>query len=328
MEGTLAMNETMQALMITEMGRRAELREIPRPAIDDDRALIRTRYSGVSAGTEMWIAHGRRKDYGEVPFVNGYQVVGEVVEAGGNVTSAARGDLVAGFVRGAHAQYAVAHRNYIHKLPSDSIAVAASLFVQPSVGANALNQADVKCGDGVLILGQGLIGQTTAQLARLRGAYVVASDVAPRRLDVSRRHCADWVLDASTAPASEQIKPRFPDGMDVVIESTGFEKLFDEAFTCARWEGKVIMEGFAPDKVSVTFALGHAKQLRLLFPVFIGTHASREGVLRLMASGKLDMQPLISDVVPWRRAAEVYNRLFTPDRDGFNGIVIDWGPDP
>ena len=67
------MEKTMNALTVTELGKKAELVEMPRPECDDDGVVIKTAYSGVSVGTEMWIAHGKRKDYGEVPFVNGYQ---------------------------------------------------------------------------------------------------------------------------------------------------------------------------------------------------------------------------------------------------------------
>ena len=64
-------DKTMKAIAVTELCKRAELRDMPMPTVGEKQVLVRTHYSGVSVGTEMWIAHGRRNDYGPVPFVNG-----------------------------------------------------------------------------------------------------------------------------------------------------------------------------------------------------------------------------------------------------------------
>jgi 2-desacetyl-2-hydroxyethyl bacteriochlorophyllide A dehydrogenase len=312
---------------VVELGKKAELRDMPRPKVGENEVLVKTAFSGVSVGTEMWIATGRRKDYGEPPFINGYQVTGEVVEVGKAVKDFRAGDWVALFCNGAHGEYAKGNAQYCHKLPGHSgseLAKVASLFVQPSVGANALSMASVNTGDTVLITGQGLIGQCTAQLARLRGAFVAASDISPARLQTSREHCADWVIDANAGPVSELIKPRSPNGFDVVIESTGFNALVDDALNCCKWEGRFVFEGFYPDNITYRFNIPHGKQLRAFYPVFIGTYANREGVIRLMHHGLLKMEPLISHSVKWSESADLYNRLFTRERDSFNGIVFDW----
>jgi 2-desacetyl-2-hydroxyethyl bacteriochlorophyllide A dehydrogenase len=318
------MADAMRALAVVEWGKRAELREMPRPRIDSRGVLVRTHYSGVSVGTEMWIAAGRRKDYGEVPFVNGYQVTGTVVEVGSEVSRCAVGDLVAAFVAGAHSQLAKGREEHVHRLADPSLACRASLFVQPSVGANALSQAGVNTGDSVLVIGQGLVGQMTAQLARLRGAHVLATDVSPERLEISRRHCADVVIDASRERVPDAVRKLFPSGVDVVIESTGFQDLLDDALACCAWNGRFVFEGFYPGTIQYDFARAHAKQLRAFYPVFIGSRESREGVLRLMQSGHLAVDPLVSHLVPWDRSEALYNRLFGAERDSFNGIVFDW----
>lgn len=318
---------TMQALAVVELGKRAELRDMPRPRPDDDSALVKVHYSGVSVGTEMWIATGRRKDYGEVPFINGYQATGEIVELGKNVAGFAVGDLVAAFCAGSHAQYVTGNKAYLHKLPDAALARPAALFVQPSVGANALSMAGVNSGDTVWVVGQGLIGQATAQLARLRGAYVITSDVSPERLRLSRQHCGDWVIDASAVEGgsvAKEIKTRFPGGVDVCVESTGFQALLDDALESVAWGGRFVFEGFYPDTVTYNFSLPHGKQLKAFYPVFIGSHANQAAAIRLMGHGLLHMEPLISHAVKWSESAALYNRLFTKERDTFNGIVFDW----
>lgn len=318
------MSDTMKALAVTELGKRAAMLDMPVPRIADDQVLIRVHYSGVSIGTEMWIAHGKRSDYGDVPFVNGYQVTGEIAALGRDVEGHTEGDMVACFVSGAHSQYAVGRADYLHKLPDVSLAKTASLFVQPSVGANGLNMAGLNCGDTVVVIGQGLIGQAMAQLCRLRGAYVIATDVEPSRIEIARRYCADEVLNAGDGPIHKQIKSRFEWGVDMVVESTGFDRLIDDALQCCNNRGKFIFLGFCPGAATYTFAHAHTRQITTFYPCFIGSHASREGVLRLMASGMLQIDPLITHLTPWTEAETLYNQLFTEQRDTFNGIVFDW----
>lgn len=320
------MNQTMMALMVTEWGRKAEIREIARPGINHDQVLIKVHYSGVSIGTEMVIASGKRKDCGEVPFVNGYQAVGEVVEAGANVKNVAVGDLVAAFCAtyGSHAQYVATLAQFAHKLPDPGIARQASLFVQPCVGANALNHGRINIGDTVLVIGQGLIGQATAQLARLRGAYVIVSDISVDRLAVSAGCCADVTINGGKESLVEAVGKICPNGVDVVVETTGFKGLLDDAFRCVRKRGRFIFEGWYPEEIGFTFQLAHSKQVEAFFPCFIGDPPVRESVLRLMAQGHLQMDPLISHGATWQESAALYNRLFTPERNQLNGIVFDW----
>lgn len=315
---------TMKALAVTELGKKAELIDMPRPKADADSIVIKTAYSGISIGTEMWIATGKRSDYGPVPFVNGYQATGEVVEVGGNVQGISPGELVAVFCSGAHSEFVKANKQLVHKIARAESLRNCAMFVQPSVAANAWNMAGVNTGDIVYVVGQGLIGQCAAMLARLRGAYVIASDIAPDRLERSRAVCADWTIDSSGTRALEAIKTRFSAGADIVAESTGFEALLDDAIASCRRKGTFVFLGWYPDRISFHYNTPHSKQLKAVFPCFIGEPPIREGVIRLIESGALNMDALISHEIPWRDSAELYNRLFTAERNDFNGIVIRW----
>ncbi|OGV63584.1 MAG: hypothetical protein A2498_06835 [Lentisphaerae bacterium RIFOXYC12_FULL_60_16] len=320
----------MKVVTITEVNKRAELVETPMPEIDANSVLIKTHYSGVSIGTEMWVATGKRLEGRTIPFpAAGYQLTGEIVKKGDQVSGFEVGERVVAFASPSHAQFVKANKDYVHKLANPKAAKACALFVMPSVGAHALTHADVNTGNTVLVVGQGLIGQCTAQLARLRGAYVITSELSPERLAISQKYCSDWVIDASKGPVSEQLLQRFPGGVDVVLESTGFQGLLEDAMKCVRAGGlnkggKFVFEGWYPDTVSYTFSIPHGKQLQCFYPAFIGERPNREGALRLIMSGKLEMDPLISHLVPWQESAALYTRLFTGDRNHFNGIVFDW----
>jgi len=320
----------MKTVMVTEVAKKAELADMAVPKPDDNSILVKVHYSGVSVGTEMWIATGKRLEGRTVPFpAAGYQAVGEVVEKGKAVDGFAVGDMAVVFCSNSHSQYVTAHKDLAHSLPNPAKAKESSLFVMPSVGIHALKQSRVEAGENVLVVGQGLIGQCTAQLARLRGAYVATSEVSAERIAISQKHCSDWVIDASKGRLPDLIKQRFPDGFDVVLESTGFERLIEDAMACVRGGGlnqggRFVFEGWYPGSITYNFHQAHARQFSCHYPCFIGPKPDREGALRLIASGKLEILPLISHFVPWRDAAKVYTELFTAKRDHFNGIVFDW----
>ncbi|OAS18692.1 zinc-dependent alcohol dehydrogenase [Paenibacillus oryzisoli] len=316
---------TMKALAVTEIGKRAELIEMPRPKADENSIVIKTVYSGISIGTEMWIAEGRRSDYGDPPFINGYQASGRVVDVGANGAGQYEiGDLVTVFCNGAHAEYVKASLWMVHKLSKVESLKACSMFVQPSVAANAWNMASVNMGDVVYIAGQGLIGQCAAMIARLRGAYVIASDISEDRIRRSQEHCTDWTIDASKEKVLDALKKRYPNGVDITAESSGFEALLDDTMSATRNKGTFVFLGWYPDRASFYYNTPHAKQLNAIFPCFIGERPVREGVIRLMESGTLNILPLISHEVSWDESEDIYNTLFTKQRNDYNGIVIRW----
>ena len=318
---------TMDALVIEQYGRVA-LTRAPLPEVGDDTVLARVHYSGISIGTEMLLGTGTLGPK-PVPFVPGYQAAGEIVALGRNVQGLAIGDPIAFFNRtGSHGAYAATTPELVHRLGSPAECLLASLFVQPSVGANALDLLDVRTGDSVLVVGQGLIGQATAQLARLRGAFVAASDLAPTRLALSAAYCADWVLDAGQGPIEKQTAARFPKGFDVVIETTGADAVLEDSLRCTSYGGRFAFLGYHPGMMQFPFDAAHRRELRAVFPFFIGKPPVREGVLRLLASGALALRPLIDHVISWREVEPLYQSLFTPARNALNGVTIDWRDAP
>ena len=312
----------MDALVIEQHGQ-AALRKMPKPTPPPDGVLIKVHYSGVSIGTEMLQGTGQHSGLA-LPFVAGYQATGEIVECGCDVHDYSVGEHVAIFCRGSHASYATAIVGRVHRIQNPSKAELTSLYVQPCVGANALDQAQVLAQDSVLVIGQGLVGQSTAQLARLRGCAVTASDLSPSRLDISKRHCADLVLDAGHGALSQQTASTHPKGFSVVLETTGSASVLDDAVNCCAQAGRLSITGYHPGRLSLPFDSAHKKGLCVHFPWFIGKHELRLGVIKLIEIGSFAMDPLISHRVHWSKSLPLYQSLFTPARDQLNAIVIDW----
>ena len=312
----------MDALVIEQHGV-AALRQMPRPVAPDDGVLVKVHYSGVSIGTETLQGTGQHSGLA-LPFIAGYQATGEIVAVGAKTDGYAVGEPVAVFCRGSHASYVATPSRLVHRLGDASKAHLTSLFVQPCVGANALDQASVLAADSVLVLGQGLVGQSTAQLARLRGCFTAASDLSPSRLETAARHTADWALDAGQGVIAQQTAKRFAQGFSVVLETTGVAAVLDDAVACCAQRGRLSITAYHPGRIALPFDLAHRKELSVHFPWFIGKHELRLGVIRLIESGLFRMAPLISHQLHWSESLPLYQSLFTPARDGLNAIVIDW----
>ncbi len=304
-----------------------ELRNSKVTAPGKDEVLIRTEFSGVSVGTEMAGAYGRNLLWGDPPFTPGYQSVGRIVQFGEMTTqhNFKVGDLVACFTgKGTHRSLTVASIARTHRVHESDLSKYVGLYVQPCVAANALNKSKVKSGDNVLVIGQGLIGQATAILARMRGAHVAVTDVSKQRLEIARRLCADEVFDTSVRSCSELVLEQYPNGFDVVVESTGILPLVEEALKSVRFEGMVVFEGHYAGEIKFEYNLAHRKQIDAVFPFFIGEPKVREAVIDMITQGLLPMKELVSHEVSWREASDVYSQLFGPNKDSMNGILFDW----
>lgn len=316
-------DQAAPALVVPDFGR-AEIQVLPTQSPGPGEMLIEVLYSGISVGTEMLAAQGKFDAFGPPPFVAGYQAVGRVLQCGEGVGKEfSPGTFVASFQKGSHRKFLVVTVALSHPLVGSAL-VECSMFVQPCVGANALDRAMVKPGESVLVIGQGLIGQTTALQARMLGATVIGADISESRLRLALGECIDIAINTSLEGLETSLKQRYPEGVDVVIESTGIVALIDEGMKCVRDQGRFVFEGYYPGDVRFSYAEAHKKQITGVFPWFIGPAELRKAVLHRIENGEMPLDRLISDVVPWAEAQRVYQGLIDGENRDINGLVIDW----
>lgn len=318
-----------QAIIFPEKNK-VEIGSFDLPDLQPDEMLVRTEFSGVSQGTEIWAFAGKRPEI-KYPTVPGYQSVGIIEEAGSDTAKFKPGQRVAfmatrlpaDFPRtwmGGHVSRAVIRDGAL--VPDGADAAAASLAALPAVSYRGINMLNVQIGDLVVVTGQGLIGQGSAQMARLRGATVVATDVSPTRLDLSKRFSADIVVNPKEQDLGEAVRSMKPAGADVVIETTGRSDQFAPCISLLRWEGQLLLQGYYPDPITFDFHTTHAKKPTIAVTCghdFGGVAVSME----LMGQGKLHFRELITDLLPFASAPEVYPRLAAGD-PSILGVVFDW----
>jgi threonine dehydrogenase-like Zn-dependent dehydrogenase len=228
---------------------------------------IRTRFSGISAGTELSQYRGtnpfmhRRWDEARRLFVAaetpswpypvrnlGYEEVGEIIEVGGEIMDLRVGDGV--FGTWGHRTHHVATADYARerRMPEGADPRIGIFSHIGAVALNGVHDAQIRIGDTVAVFGLGVPGQIVAQAARASGARVIGVDP-----DVGRRATALSLGAAEAidpAGAAETIKQMTDGrGADAAIEVTGVGPALAEAIRSVAYSARVVAMGFFQGEV-------------------------------------------------------------------------------
>lgn len=207
-------------------------------------------------------------------------------------------------------------------VPKDTDPVAASLSALPAVSLRGNNMLNIGIGDLVVVTGQGLIGQGNAQLAKLRGATVVATDISAKRLELSQQVSADVVVNVKEQDLAEVVRSLKPEGADIVIETTGRSDQFAPCIDLLRPLGQLLMQAWYPKPISFDFNRTHAK--RPTIAITCGFDSSETAqCLELMRWNKLRFRELVTHLVPFTEAPTLYEQLLANSPEVL-GVVFDW----
>jgi 2-desacetyl-2-hydroxyethyl bacteriochlorophyllide A dehydrogenase len=331
------------------------IRSYDDPSPGPAEVLVRTWYSGISAGSELATYRGtnpyldRRWDSERALFLSGgttfsypvdvwgYSEVGVIEAIGHDVTTFAVGDVVWGMW--GHRSHAVlsVERLAGHKLPAGLDPMIGTFDRVGAVALNAVLAAGAFLGETVVVFGQGVIGLLTTQLLAGQGIEVLAVDAMPARLEWAERFGGTPVLaDGDVAlTVWQQTEGR---GADRVIELTGVYPALHEAIRCAGVDGTVVAGGFYQGPATA-LRLGeefHHNRVRLVpsqigaVPTVLRRRWTRQRldttVMQLCARGRLDPLPLVTHVLPAERAAEAYAMLDDPPADLLQ-VILDFRAD-
>ncbi|MEV5318654.1 zinc-binding dehydrogenase [Streptomyces sp. NPDC052687] len=157
------------------------------------------------------------------PYVPGGGVAGTVREVGSGVAEEWRGRRVAAFVDGGYAELALAPEGALTPVPDGLALPAAAALVHDGVTAmGLLERTALTAGDRVLILGaSGGMGTLLVQLARARGAHVVAAARGAEKLALVRRLGAHETVDVTAAGWPERARAALGGAADVVLDGVG-----------------------------------------------------------------------------------------------------------
>ncbi len=270
----------------------------------------------------------------DLPAVLGCDLAGTVEALGEGVHGFAVGDAVYGCaggvkgVGGTYAEYIAADARLLaHKPVSLSFQEAAALPLVTITAWEGLDRAQVKAGDSVLVLGgTGGVGHVAVQLAKVRGARVVATASSPAKADLARSLGADEVVNyrqETLGQAAQRLTGG--KGFDIVFDTTGKDN-FAACFEAVRDTGHVAV---IVSQYQVDLTPMHIKGLSLhaifmLIPMLSGVGREAHGeIMRraagLVAEGKL--KPVIDSAYPLSQIADAHRRLEAGEATG--KIVIE-----
>ena len=210
-------------------------------------------------------------------------------------------------LNGAYAEYIVLPARIVKKntliLPPD-LSFEKAAFCEPLANVvHGANRVGIKPGQTVGVIGIGPIGLMFARVAKLMGARVIVAGRNPMKLKLAEEFAhADEVVDLKKYSNPEKIFKDFSDsqkGLDLAIECVGLPEIWELVFSCVRPGGTVLFFGGckAGTKVSFETTKMHYGDIKMM-SVFHHTPKYFREALELIASGKIEVEKLITETLP------------------------------
>jgi NADPH2:quinone reductase len=244
----------MKAIAITRFGGPESLQfmDMPEPIPAAGEALVKLQYAGVNF-IDIYMRSGkyaRSNTYQTpLPMTIGMEGGGTVAALGEGVTGLKIGDRVAYcIVRGSYAAFAAVPAWRLVKVPQDvPMPIATTLMLQ-GLTAHYLSHSAFSLGPGNTCLvhaGAGGVGQLLIQLAKLRGATVLATVGSEAKAELAKQRGADHVILYRQADFREEVmKITGGKGVDVVYDSIGKDTV-DKSIRSLRKRGLCVNYGGA-----------------------------------------------------------------------------------
>jgi threonine dehydrogenase-like Zn-dependent dehydrogenase len=309
--------------------------------------LVRTAAVGICA-TDLELFDGRmpyiRQGLTRLPLTPGHEWSGIVEEAGTDVDNVRPGDAVVGDISvgcgqchaclcgayhlcerrtelgvigedGAFAQFLRTRARHVYPVPA-GLSLEEAAFAEPAATClNGLRRTGIGPGDRAAVFGDGVIGFLTAQMCRCMGASDVV--LIARSMDHAAvaRELGVALVDSSKADIQAEV-PRILHGRpEVVSECSGSPEALNDAIHLTAPGGRL-------NVLSITGSPSLTADIDYLVTrdlTMVGSLASPNAfapALRLMASGALKVQPLISRIFPFGEAVQAFEfvRLRTEPR--------------
>jgi predicted dehydrogenase/threonine dehydrogenase-like Zn-dependent dehydrogenase len=293
---------------------------------------------------------GKVMGRGDVGVPTGYSAAGVALAVGEGVRDIQPTDrvAVAGEAIASHAEYVDVPRNLVMRIPGDLDFRSAATVALGGIAMHGARRASVQIGEFVVVFGAGVIGQLAVQVLVQSGARVIAVDLDRRRLDLARDMGAELCLSMREGDAKKVLQHHTSGaGADVIIfcAATDDSEALSTAFKMARKKGRVVMVGSWGRELKREDI--YAKELDFLISTSYGSgrydtnyelkgqdypyayvrwteNRNMEEYLRLLATGKIRVEPLIDAVYPLKEVEKAFNHLSSEIRPLMVLLEYEW----
>ena len=293
---------------------------------------------GICGSDVHYYKHGRIGSYVvNEPMVLGHEAAGVVVETGEAVRDFRIGDRVCmepgipdltsrasrlGLynvdpavrfwatppVHGVLTPYVVHPAAFTFRLPAN-VTFAEGAMVEPfAIGMQAAVKARIMPGDVGVVAGAGPIGIMVALAALAAGcSKILISDPSREKLEIAGRYEGVVPVHIGTESLADAVASHTAGwGADAVFEASGHPLAYSDLFHIVRPGGAVILVGLPPENVAISIPDAIAKEIRIETVFRYANVFDR--ALSLIASGKVDLKPLITGRFDFDDAVSAFER--------------------
>lgn len=343
----------MKTLLLTKYNH-LEMQGSPVPVPGVNEILVRVAACGI-CGSDV---HGYDGSSGRriPPIVMGHEAAGVIASLGAGVTNFSKGERVTfdstiscgacefcarGEVNlcnnrqvlgvscrdyrraGAFAEFVVVPAHIVYRLPESISFPEAALLEAVAVAVHAVSLAPIAPNSTALVIGAGTIGLLCLQALRVAGcSRVFIADPDEPRLALAKTFGATEIL-SSPAEFVERVK-QFTngEGVDVAVEAVGRNESIATSIESVRKGGTVILVGNVSPEISIPLQKVVSRQIRLQGSCASAGEYPRS--IELMASGAINVKPLITAVAPLEQGPAWFARLHARE-PGLTKVVLTPG---
>lgn len=305
----------LKAALLREIGKPLSIEEVETPKPGRGEVLIKTKAAGL-CHTDLEIMEGI-VPVPKLPLILGHEVAGEIVEVGEDVKEVKVGDRVVlswlyytcgsciycltgrenlcinreetGFTTwGGYAEYVLARATHVLKIPEGvSWEYAPSATDAIATPYHGLRLANVREGEVVGVWGVGGLGMNAVQIAKAKGARVIAVDILDWKLEEASKAGADYTVNAQKEDPVKFINEKFG-GADVTLVTlrAPTNKPFEQAYESLKRGGRMVLIGLQPGKLPLPVIDWIMREITVIGSLAFTRFDVSEG-LRLIAEGKV-----------------------------------------
>ena len=329
----------MLACLINRQGQ-AEIADVAIPRLQPGEVLVKLAAAGI-CGTDIEKVHGA---YGQGGIL-GHEVSGTIASVGDEVTDLRKSDRVIAHhhvpcynchycQRGDHTMcdlfrktnfdpcgladyFRVPNTNVsrggVVRLPPEASFEEGSMIEPTACCLRALNKAEVRLGDRVLVVGLGPTGLTQIQLLKKMGAStIIGVDILAHRLEIARKLGASETIDSSSRSVLEEVMKLTREGVDLAIVSTGNPKAILPALASVRKGGKLLQFG-APAQgstIDLDISVLFARQVSIVTS-YSCVESDIHSALGCLKRGDIDLRSMVTDRFALRDAPKAIEHART-----------------
>jgi len=341
----------MKALVLDEY-MKLNYRDFPDPVIETDEVLIKVKACGI-CGSDV---HGMDGSTGrrQPPIIMGHEASGEIAEVGKKVKGWKVGDRVTfdstiyplndwytlngqynlsdnrkvlGVSpvdyrkHGAFAEYVSVPAHILYKLP-DNVSFEHAAMVEPvAVAAHAINRSKIQPGQSAVVVGTGMVGMFVVKMLEIAGANpIMAVDLDDEKLEMAKEYGAIHVMNSKAEDLSENILQLTKNrGADFGFEVVGISETVNICINNLRKGGTAVLVGNLSPEVKMPLQKIVTTELSVLGSCAI--NGEYEMVLDLIASGKIEVDKMISAIASLSEGESWFKRLYNKE-PGLNKVIL------